>query len=77
LDNPGTTANQNANMVSEFIENCFNRLATRLKGPTAKIQNLVRKLKEERGRTWLQDKLTFSPLSIYTGMTKTVKRVNR
>lgn len=72
LDNPGTTANKNVNMVSEQIENVYSRLANRLQGPTAKIQSLVQKLKDEKGKGWLQERLSFNPLSIYKGITKTV-----
>lgn len=76
LDNPGTTANQNANMVSEYMENCYSRVATRLKGPTAQLQKIIRKLKDERGRSWIKDKVTLNPLSIYNGMIKRVQVTN-
>ena len=76
LDNPGTTANKNANLVSEFAENMYNRVATRLKAPTAKLQNLIRKLKAERGRSWLGDKFSMNPLSIYEGMTRRMLMIN-
>lgn len=73
LDNPGTTANKNVNMVSEQIENIYSRLANRLQSPTAKIQKLVQNLKDENGKGWLQERVSFNPLSIYKGITKTVK----
>ena len=76
LDNPGTTANRNVNLVSEFAENMYNRVATRLKNPTAKLQNLIRNLKAERGRSWLGDKFSTNPLSIYEGMTHRMLMIN-
>lgn len=72
LDNPGTTANKNANLVSEDIENTYNRVTNRLKPATAKIQKLVQALKDEFGKSWLKERFSFDPLSIYKGITKTV-----
>ena len=42
-DNPGTTASNNLNKITEFIDNCYKRVTDALQRPHAITQNLITK----------------------------------
>lgn len=73
-DNPGTTASDNLNKVTEFIENCYKRVTDTMQRPHAKVQKLVTKLKKDRHISYLADSTFANSIKIYDNMTNLKNR---
>lgn len=73
-DNPGTTASSNLNKITEFIDNCFKRVTDAIQRPHAVTQDLIIKMKKEKGITYLGDSTFQNSLKIYEPMTNAKER---
>ena len=68
-DNPGTTASDNLNKITEFIDDCYKRVTDFMQKPHAKTQNLIKKLKKENRISYLGDSTFQNSIRIYDKMT--------
>ena len=73
-DNPGTTASDNLNKITEFIDDCYKRVTDYMQRPHAITQDLIRKLKKERHISYLGDSTFQNSIRIYDRMTNYRKR---
>lgn len=68
-DNPGTTASDNLNKITEFIDDCYKRVTDFMQKPHAVTQNLIKKLKKEKRISYLGDSTFQNSIKIYDNMT--------
>ena len=68
-DNPGTTASDNLNKITEFIDDCYKRVTDFMQKPHAVTQNLIKNLKKEKRISYLGDSTFQNSIRIYDKMT--------
>lgn len=69
-DNPGTTASDNLNKITEFIDDCYKRVTDSMQKSHATAQKLIRALKKSKNITYLGDSTFQNSVRIYDNMTK-------
>lgn len=69
-DNPGTTASDNLNKITEFIDDCYKRVTDSIQRSHAESQEMVRKLKKSKHISYLGDSTFRNSIRIYDNMTK-------
>lgn len=69
-DNPGTTASDNLNKITEFIDDCYKRVTDSMHKTHAKSQNMIKKLKKSKNISYLGDSTFQNSIRIYDNMTK-------
>lgn len=75
-DNPGTTASDNLNKITQFIEDCYKRVTDSMQRPHAKTQNMIIKLKKDNRITYLGDSTFQNSIRIYDNMTNYKERTS-
>ena len=67
-ENPGNFKSQTLNQITSTISNVYQKVKDSINRRNAKLRQLVKKLKEEKGYGYLRNNLTGNPTELYKNM---------
>lgn len=69
-DNPGITANQNLNMVTQVVTQAYQNVRSNMQEAVAKLRELNENLKKSKGFNYIEERLYGNKVNLYRNMYK-------